>query len=157
MNIRVVLPPQLPSLAEVLSNTIIIGYDPVTGKMVRMTASQLLTGTGYPEWSPDASYDLDVIVIYQLRFWKSLENDNEGNIPSEGDHWTEVSPTQIQAPDRWKGSWVWADHANAEPDDWNVGDMGEGVGERYEPGSEVGMYVPDGALIVKTTNGFKYL
>jgi hypothetical protein len=156
MNIRVVLPPQLPSLAEIQSNTVIIGYDPITGNLVRITASQLLTGTGYPEWKPaPESYDLDEIVIYQLRFWKSLENGNEGNIPSEGAHWTEVSPTEVQVPDRWKGSWVWADNDNAEPSDWSEGDMGEGVGERFNQGDDG--YAHDGALIIKMSYGFKYL
>lgn len=91
----VVYPPQLPNLDEVKSNTVFIGYDPDTNKMVRIMGNVVFNNEGYPEWDVDDSYDTDVIVIYQLRFWKSLEDDNVGNIPSENTHWTEVSPSDV--------------------------------------------------------------
>lgn len=54
----------------------------------------------------------------------------------------------------WRGEWDWSDHANADPD-WSPGEYGEGVGERGTPGDA--NYVPDKALIMRMTTGFKYL
>ena len=87
----VVYPPQLDLLLEPQGNDFIIGYSPTTGKMVRMSLTTLLSGRSVPVWEPEESYDTDFIVEWNLRFWKSLEDDNEGNIPSENTHWTEVS------------------------------------------------------------------
>lgn len=97
MSFKVVYPPTLPQLDEVAPNTLIIGYDPVTGKMVRILSQLLLTGIGYPEWDPEESYpaavgETDQIVVFGLRFWQSIQADNLNNVPTEGEWWTEVSP-----------------------------------------------------------------
>lgn len=91
---QIITTPNLPPLAEMKSNTIIVGYDPDTGKNVRIFASTLLAQSdNYPTWTPEESFDTDEIVVWDFRFWQSLEDDNVGNIPSENAHWTEVSPT----------------------------------------------------------------
>lgn len=54
----------------------------------------------------------------------------------------------------YQGEWDWAANSDADPS-WNPGDYGEGVGDRGVPGDSD--YVADGALIFKTTNGFRYL
>jgi hypothetical protein len=97
---KVVYPPALPQLDAIAPNTIIIGYDPITGKTVRIQSQLLLTGTGYPAWDPAVTYpaavsETDQIVIFNLRFWQSIQADNLNNVPTEGDWWTEVSPEGI--------------------------------------------------------------
>jgi hypothetical protein len=142
----IVFPPQLNNLPEIKSNTQFIGYDPDTGKLVRISATVVYGNEGYPEWNSGGSYDEDEIVIYQLRFWKSLEDDNEGNIPSENSHWTEVSASEIPTTDtdHWRGSYdlsteaypssggTGASGVPAPGDDWygiNSGDFDvEGMG-----------------------------
>jgi len=66
---------------------------------------------------------------------------------------TTVTAASSGPTDHWKGLWVWADNADADPD-WSPGDMGLSVGDRGVPGDA--NYVQDGALIVLTEDGFIY-
>lgn len=102
MSFQVIYPPQLDKLEELDSSTIIIGYNPNTGKMVRINAGLLVANTAqYPDWNPTIEWNTGDIVVWQFKFWESLEDGNEGNIPSENAHWTEVSPTFNS-----NGAWV---------------------------------------------------
>lgn len=47
------------------------------------------------EWNAATTYALNNVVIYEGKWWKSLINNNLGNIPAENANWTEVSPSPI--------------------------------------------------------------
>ena len=94
MSIQVIYPPNLTLLESPAGNDYIIGYSPSINKLVRISISALLSGRSVPLWesetAADPGYPTDFLVEWQLRFWKSLIDEN-GDIPEEGDSWTEVS------------------------------------------------------------------
>lgn len=45
-------------------------------------------------WSVSATYQTDDITSYNDRFWRSLQDNNIANIPTEGAFWTEVSKAE---------------------------------------------------------------
>jgi hypothetical protein len=94
MNLLVVYVKQLPTLDDVEGNEQVFAYSPTLGRNVRISVDTLRRGEGTPIWSQndanDGVYDIDFIVEWQLKFWKSLVNNN-ATIPTEGASWTEVS------------------------------------------------------------------
>lgn len=42
-------------------------------------------------WSPDAIYNTDDLVVFDDKFWISLQDDNSNNIPEEGAFWHQVN------------------------------------------------------------------
>src|SRR5687767_15077974 len=68
------------------------GGAPLGTKDKRIAIGNLFSAGAYEEWQgPPRSYDIDEKVTYGLKLWKSLINDNEGNVPTEGSAWAEVS------------------------------------------------------------------
>jgi hypothetical protein len=92
--INIIYVPQLPSLSEIAGNEQIVAFSPALNKNVRISVETLRKGAAYPVWDADDAasglYDIDFIVEWQLKFWKSLVNNN-ATIPTEGASWTEVS------------------------------------------------------------------
>lgn len=69
--------------------------DPITGKDYRVNLQDLITGGGYPVYSPDETYSTTEgqnQVTYGFRLWKWINVTPGNSIPSEGANWTEVSP-----------------------------------------------------------------
>lgn len=66
-------------------------YSAETGKDHYVLVSDLLTGESYETWQEDVSYDTGERVTFGFKLWESLQDDNEGNIPTEGVWWKEVS------------------------------------------------------------------
>ena len=85
-------PPQLPELAEVGAGAYVVGYDSATDRTVKINVSALGGGQETDiNWRSNVPYATGLIVEYGLKLWKSLIDDNLGNLPSEGANWTEVS------------------------------------------------------------------
>lgn len=91
MSFNVIYVPALPLLSELMGNDYVVGYSPALGKNVRISINTLRQGVGVPLWDPGTVYNEDFIVEWQLKFWKSLVDDNENIFPTEGASWTEVS------------------------------------------------------------------
>lgn len=109
MNINVIYPPQLPSLSTLKGNDQVIGYSPEINKTVRFSVATLRAGFGVPIWDPeeaeDPGYPADFIVEWQLKFWKSLVDENH-DIPTEGASWQEVSEAPEYAINKINGGTV---------------------------------------------------
>lgn len=87
-----VRPPQLPELANVQAGAYVVGYDPATDRTVKINVSALGGGQETDiNWRANVPYATGLIVEYGLKLWKSLIDNNLGNLPSEGANWTEVS------------------------------------------------------------------
>lgn len=87
-----VRPPQLPELANIQAGAYVVGYDTATDKTVKINVSTLGGGQETDiNWRANIPYATGLIVEYGLKLWKSLIDDNLGNLPSEGANWTEVS------------------------------------------------------------------
>ena len=85
-------PPQLPELANVQAGAYVVGYDSATDRTVKINVSALGGGQETDiNWRANVPYATGLIVEYGLKLWKSLIDDNLGNLPSEGANWTEVS------------------------------------------------------------------
>jgi hypothetical protein len=84
--------PELPELSNVQAGTLIVGYDTATGRTVKINVNALGGGEETDiTWRNTTVYAENQIVEYGLKLWKSLQNDNTGNFPSENTFWTEVS------------------------------------------------------------------
>jgi hypothetical protein len=90
---------QLEELTSPGPDVWLLANDPDTGKDYKVKKSNVLAGTSNSfTWQPSPTvYDLGNIVEWNGKLWKSLENDNEGNLPSENAHWTEVDPADESA------------------------------------------------------------
>ena len=88
-----VRPPQLPELQAIGQGVYLVGYDQQTDRTVKVNVQSIGGGEQAPDlnWRADTEYNSDSIVEFGLRLWKSLVDNNVGNIPMEGDNWTEVS------------------------------------------------------------------
>jgi|SRR5690554_102078 len=88
-----VRPPQLPELQTIGQGVYLVGYDQQTDRTVKVNVQSIGGGEQAPalNWRADTEYSEDNIVEFGLRLWKSLVNNNVGNIPLEGNNWTEVS------------------------------------------------------------------
>lgn len=87
-----VRPPQLPELANVQAGAYVVGYNTATDQTVKINVSTLGGGQETDiNWRANVPYATGLIVEYGLKLWKSLIDDNLGNLPSEGANWTEVS------------------------------------------------------------------
>jgi hypothetical protein len=139
MSINIIYVSQLPSLTEVQGNDYIVGYSPSLGKNVRISVNTLRKGVGVPLWDPstalDPGYATDFIVEWQLKFWKSLINNNH-DIPTEGASWTEVSSDGSGVNNSYRGAYdPDAVGANGYPDEGGSGIEGaiQGGDEWYIP------------------------
>jgi hypothetical protein len=73
-------------------------YDPLTDNTFKIKSSLLKGASSTVEkWTSSNIYDQNNIAEWDLKLWLSLEDDNEGNIPSEGLWWTEVSKSEGNA------------------------------------------------------------
>ncbi|MFN7611497.1 MAG: hypothetical protein ACK5QX_11270, partial [bacterium] len=97
MSLTVRYPNTLEQIVSPDANDEFLVYSPVLNKIVRIKIATLLSGKSVPVWEPDEPYTIDFIVEWNLKFWKSLQNANEGNIPNENTFWTEVSPETVVA------------------------------------------------------------
>src|SRR5690554_1980346 len=88
-----VRPPQLPELQIIGQGVYLVGYDQQTDRTVKVNVQSIGGGEQAPDliWRADTEYNSDSIVEFGLRLWKSLVDNNVGNIPMEGDNWTEVA------------------------------------------------------------------
>ena len=88
-----VRPPQLPELQTIGQGVYLVGYDQQTDRTVKVNVQSIGGGEQAPDlnWRADTEYGEENIVEFGLRLWKSLVDNNVGNIPVEGDNWTEVS------------------------------------------------------------------
>jgi len=68
-------------------------YDPFDDETVQIGIQPALGAVrANADWQADTTYAIDDIVIFQgLTVWKSLQNSNTGNVPSENTWWTELS------------------------------------------------------------------
>ncbi|MFN7703494.1 MAG: hypothetical protein ACK5OS_02640 [Chryseotalea sp.] len=97
MSFNVIYPNTLDLRPGAEANDEFLVYSPVLNKIVRIKIATLLSGKSVPVWDPEEPYTIDFIVEWNLKFWKSLQNANEGNIPNENAFWTEVSPETVVA------------------------------------------------------------
>lgn len=44
----------------------------------------------YDVWSAEVDYEVDAVVFYELKAWKSLQHPNLNQVPAETEYWTEV-------------------------------------------------------------------
>jgi hypothetical protein len=96
MNITLKKLRDLTRKETVQDNDILLVYSPETGKTHFVLIRDLLLADGtFPSWSSDDVYAEGDQVQYALRLWESLVDDNEGNVPTEGANWTEVSPDEV--------------------------------------------------------------
>ena len=75
--------------------------DPLTGKDHWVLISDIQTGQSYPTWLPGEEYEISQRVTYGFKLFESLQDENEGNVPSGsvGDlFWKEVS--ESSKPDK---------------------------------------------------------
>jgi hypothetical protein len=84
-------------------NGFIICLDSDTDKVYKLSIDEL---KGQPEsvvqWNPTTSYDLDFIVEYNSKLWKSEIANNSNNTPSSGSiYWEEVSKSEANGFGRW--------------------------------------------------------
>lgn len=86
---------QLTELFEPKSNYLLIIRNVETGKDMKVKLGTLLTGKVIPLWDPEEVYPEGQNVDWNLKIWKSLQDNNQGNIPSEGAFWTEVSASEV--------------------------------------------------------------
>jgi len=97
MSFTVIYPNTLDLKPGAEANDEFLVYSPVLNKIVRIKIATLLSGKSVPVWDPEEPYTIDFIVEWNLKFWKSLQNANTGNIPNENAFWTEVSPETVVA------------------------------------------------------------
>lgn len=86
---------QLSELFEAKSNYLMLIRNVETGKDMKVKLGTLLTGKIIPTWDPEEEYNTGDNVDWNLKIWKSLTDNNIGNIPSEGANWTEVSASEV--------------------------------------------------------------
>lgn len=71
---------------------ILLAYRPSTGILGGIKAKDFGVGdTASSIWSSTFTYNTDDLVVYDNKWWKSLVDNNTGNIPQEDTNWTEVS------------------------------------------------------------------
>jgi len=80
-------------------------YDPIEDKTVQIGVQESLGAErANADWQADTTYSQDDIVIFQgLTVWKSLQNNNTGNVPSETTWWTQltISPADGITDTQW--------------------------------------------------------
>lgn len=70
-------------------------YDPITGKTLRLKTSEIRGGDDKTQqWLSTETYTTGDIRAWNLKFWKSLVDDNLNHQPVEGAFWTEVSKSE---------------------------------------------------------------
>jgi hypothetical protein len=84
-------------------NGFVLCLDSDTDTIHKLSIDEL---KGQPEsvvkWNPTTSYDLDFIVEYNSKLWKSDQSNNLNNVPSTGSSfWTEVSKSEANGFGRW--------------------------------------------------------
>lgn len=88
----------LAELSNVPADAWLLVKDPATGRDYKVKKSSLLAGstTSYA-WSSGTTYAINAIVEFAGKFWRSLQNANTANVPSEGTWWTEVAAADESA------------------------------------------------------------
>lgn len=85
--------PELDEAATIASNDLFVMYQASTGLTKKIPAS-LLTPTNDDQnfnWVSNYEYSIDEAVIYGNKWYKSLQNVNEGHLPNEvGSVWWEI-------------------------------------------------------------------
>ena len=85
----------LPFTNLITGEEYLVVYDPVTDATYKVKVSSIRGGQSTLEkWSPDSEYDEGKILEWNLKIWQSLTDNNQGNIPTEGTFWTEVSRSE---------------------------------------------------------------
>lgn len=84
---------ELPQfLTQVTGDEWLVLYDPATDITYRVKSSLIKGGEDKTlKWVNNEPYADDEIREWNLKLWQSLQNNNLGNIPTEGVWWTEVS------------------------------------------------------------------
>lgn len=84
---------ELPKPTTGVRQGVYAKYNPVNDKTEQL---ELMADLGAIraagiDWQTDSTYSIDDIVLFNLRAWKSLQNNNTGNAPAENTFWTEIA------------------------------------------------------------------
>lgn len=84
---------ELPPLGFVPSGGLIPIENPADGVTYKLDLSQQIVPTfdNASAWVSNFEYSEDDVVTYGGKIWQSLQNANEGNIPTEGAWWTDIT------------------------------------------------------------------
>lgn len=77
------------------ANDLIIMRDVLTGKEIAVRVDLFLNGTIRSQWLVGTTYNTDDYVEFGLKFWRSLQDANLGNVPAENAWWTQVDSTEV--------------------------------------------------------------
>lgn len=85
--------PELPRATTGIRFGVYPKWNPIAGRVEQVAIQHDLGATrASMDWNAATTYVIDDYVLYQgLTAWKSLQNGNQGNIPTENSFWTQVS------------------------------------------------------------------
>ena len=96
---------QLPKAASTAKQGVLHIVDPITNRSTQIKVQEMLGAKlANMDWQSDTTYALDDIILYNgLTAWKSLQNSNVGNVPTENTFWTEltISPADGITDTQW--------------------------------------------------------
>jgi len=83
--------PQLPRAATTAKQGVFAIVDPITDQTVQIAVQAALGATRASfDWQSDTTYSIGDLRLYNgLTVWRSLQNNNTGNVPTEGAWWTQ--------------------------------------------------------------------
>jgi hypothetical protein len=93
---------ELDEISVVNAGSFFVIYDIVAGITYKIKVDNFITTSDQNfNWVSNYEYDEDEVVTDAGRWWQSLQNGNEGHIPTEGAWWTEISKSSGSSLKMW--------------------------------------------------------